>query len=100
MKYLRLIEATVCHYPFFNFFCNNVLMSCETADEDLNVFRVSVSQENVWALWWLWDSLSCDAERLNSFLQEITQEVENTTGVCVCVWGIQVLNSQWSNHEI
>ncbi|XP_047189915.1 uncharacterized protein zgc:112980 [Scophthalmus maximus] len=36
-------------------------------------------QENVWALWWLWDSLSCDAERLNSFLQEITQEVENTT---------------------
>ncbi|XP_034455630.1 uncharacterized protein zgc:112980 isoform X1 [Hippoglossus hippoglossus] len=36
-------------------------------------------QENVWALWWLWDSLSSNVERLNSFLQEITQEVENST---------------------
>ncbi|XP_040891820.1 uncharacterized protein zgc:112980 isoform X2 [Toxotes jaculatrix] len=36
-------------------------------------------KENVWAFWWLWYSLSTNAERLNSFLQEITQEVENTT---------------------
>nr|XP_019962407.1 PREDICTED: uncharacterized protein LOC109642172 [Paralichthys olivaceus] len=40
----------------------------------LNTFK-----ENVWALWWLWDTLSSNAERLNSFLQEVTQEVENTT---------------------
>ncbi|XP_044040772.1 uncharacterized protein zgc:112980 isoform X2 [Siniperca chuatsi] len=40
----------------------------------LNTFK-----ENVWALEWLWDSLSSSAERLSSFLQEITQEMENTT---------------------
>ncbi|XP_062243680.1 uncharacterized protein zgc:112980 [Platichthys flesus] len=37
-------------------------------------------QENQWALWWLWESLSSNVERLNSFLQEITQEVDNATG--------------------
>ncbi|XP_040003163.1 uncharacterized protein zgc:112980 isoform X2 [Xiphias gladius] len=36
-------------------------------------------KENVWALRWLWDSLSSNAERRSSFLQEITQEMENTT---------------------
>ncbi|XP_051242575.1 uncharacterized protein zgc:112980 isoform X2 [Dicentrarchus labrax] len=40
----------------------------------LNTFK-----ENVWALEWLWDSLSSSAERLSSFLQEVTQELENTT---------------------
>lgn len=40
----------------------------------------SFSQENMWALEWLWDSLG---PRLRSFLQEITQEMENTTGVWV-----------------
>ncbi|XP_071359418.1 uncharacterized protein [Trachinotus anak] len=46
----------------------------------LNTFK-----ENVWALRWLWDSLSSNPERLNSFLQEITQEMENTTGRPVAV---------------
>ncbi|XP_023286294.1 uncharacterized protein LOC111672935 [Seriola lalandi dorsalis] len=40
----------------------------------LNTFK-----ENVWALQWLWENLSSDTERLNSFLREITQEVENTS---------------------
>ncbi len=42
--------------------------------------NISVFQENVWALKWLWDSLSSSAERLSSFLQEIKEEMENTTG--------------------
>ncbi|CAB1459616.1 unnamed protein product [Pleuronectes platessa] len=37
-------------------------------------------QENQWALWWLWESLSSNVERLNSFSQELTQEVDNATG--------------------
>nr|XP_046227319.1 uncharacterized protein zgc:112980 [Scatophagus argus]XP_046227330.1 uncharacterized protein zgc:112980 [Scatophagus argus] len=40
----------------------------------LNTFK-----DNLWALEWLWDSLSSNAGRLSSFLQEITQEMENTT---------------------
>ncbi|XP_037621769.1 uncharacterized protein zgc:112980 isoform X2 [Sebastes umbrosus] len=40
----------------------------------LNTFK-----ENVWALGWLWDSLSSSPERLRSFLQEVSQEMENTT---------------------
>ncbi|KAI3353334.1 hypothetical protein L3Q82_019875, partial [Scortum barcoo] len=40
----------------------------------LNTFK-----DNVWAVEWLWDYLP--PERLRSFLQEITQEVENTAGV-------------------
>ncbi|XP_060946921.1 uncharacterized protein zgc:112980 [Limanda limanda] len=36
-------------------------------------------QENTWALGWLLDSLSSNVERLNSFAQEITQEVDNIT---------------------
>ncbi len=49
--------------------------------KDLKVLSddISVSQANVWAVEWLWDYLP--PERLSSFLQEITQEVENTTGV-------------------
>ncbi|XP_029984256.1 uncharacterized protein LOC115414923 isoform X2 [Sphaeramia orbicularis] len=41
----------------------------------LNTFK-----NNGWALRWLWESLSSTSDRFNSFLQEITQEVENTTG--------------------
>ncbi|KAM9363740.1 uncharacterized protein ABDE67_019425 [Symphorus nematophorus] len=41
----------------------------------LNTFK-----ENMWALEWLWDSLSSSGERLSSFLQEVTQEMANTTG--------------------
>ncbi|XP_058496558.1 uncharacterized protein zgc:112980 [Solea solea] len=37
-------------------------------------------KENVWALWWLWDSLSFNKERLNAFLEDVTQEMENTAG--------------------
>ncbi|XP_076585679.1 uncharacterized protein LOC143320122 isoform X1 [Chaetodon auriga] len=40
----------------------------------LNTFK-----ENVWALEWLWDSLSSSAERLSVFLQATSQEMENTT---------------------
>lgn len=39
----------------------------------LNTFK-----DNVWAVEWLWDYLP--PERLRSFLQEVTQEVENTAG--------------------
>ncbi|KAM7010123.1 uncharacterized protein LKV04_001959 [Tautogolabrus adspersus] len=38
---------------------------------------LSTFQENVWAQEWLWETLS--VERLGSFVQEITQEMENTT---------------------
>ncbi|XP_019109200.2 uncharacterized protein LOC109136586 isoform X1 [Larimichthys crocea] len=38
----------------------------------LNTFK-----DNAWALQWLWDSLSSSAERLSSFLQELTQEMTN-----------------------
>ena len=54
------------------------------AETNLQTFlthNFSVSQENEWALLWLRDSLSSDAERCSSFVQEITQELENTTGV-------------------
>ncbi|XP_038568853.1 uncharacterized protein zgc:112980 [Micropterus salmoides] len=40
----------------------------------LNTFK-----GNEWALEWLWESLSSSKERLNSFLLEIVQELENTT---------------------
>ncbi|XP_054460542.1 uncharacterized protein zgc:112980 isoform X2 [Anoplopoma fimbria] len=46
----------------------------------LNTFK-----DNMWALGWLWDSLSSNPERLTSFLQEISQEMENTTGSPVAV---------------
>ncbi|XP_028448182.1 uncharacterized protein zgc:112980 isoform X3 [Perca flavescens] len=36
-------------------------------------------KENTWALAWLWLNLSSNPERLSSFLQEISQETENTT---------------------
>ncbi|TKS68509.1 hypothetical protein D9C73_002572 [Collichthys lucidus] len=41
----------------------------------LNTFK-----DNAWALQWLWDSLSSSAERLSSFLQELTQEMTDITG--------------------
>ncbi|XP_018555299.1 uncharacterized protein zgc:112980 [Lates calcarifer] len=41
---------------------------------------LSTFKENGWALRWLWDSLSSNAERLNSFVQEATQEMEASTG--------------------
>lgn len=53
----------------------------------------SVSQENLWALEWLCVHLSFNAERLSSFLQEVTQEMENTAGVCGHLVFIE-LNSQ------
>lgn len=40
----------------------------------LNTFK-----DNAWALQWLWDSLSSSGERLSSFLQELGQEMTNTT---------------------
>ncbi|XP_073324632.1 uncharacterized protein [Pagrus major] len=40
----------------------------------LNTFK-----ENAWALEWLWESLSSSAERLSSFFQEVSQEMQNTT---------------------
>ncbi|XP_029289590.1 uncharacterized protein LOC115009603 isoform X2 [Cottoperca gobio] len=40
----------------------------------LNTFK-----ENVWALGWLWGSLSSSPERLRSFLLEISKEMESTT---------------------
>ncbi|XP_026214861.1 uncharacterized protein zgc:112980 isoform X2 [Anabas testudineus] len=43
----------------------------------LNTFK-----ENMWALEWLWDSLGL---RLKTFLQEITQEMENTKGSPVAI---------------
>lgn len=43
--------------------------------------NVSVPQENLWALEWLWDA-SFTAQRFSSILQEVTQEMENTAGVC------------------
>lgn len=43
-----------------------------------------VCQENLWALEWLWDTLPFTEERLASFSQEVTQEVENTTGLDIC----------------
>lgn len=43
-----------------------------------------VCQENLWALEWLWDTLPFTAERLASFSQEVTQEMENTTGLDIC----------------
>nr|XP_020478423.1 uncharacterized protein LOC109973293 isoform X2 [Monopterus albus] len=33
---------------------------------------------NVWALEWLWATLSSNAERLNGFMQELSSEMENT----------------------
>ncbi|XP_008314868.1 uncharacterized protein LOC103383506 [Cynoglossus semilaevis] len=39
---------------------------------------LSCFKENVWALWWLWDSLSINRERLNSFLEAVSQEVTIT----------------------
>lgn len=36
----------------------------------------------MWALEWLCDHLSFNTERLSSFLQEVTEEMENTAGVC------------------
>ncbi|XP_034398869.1 uncharacterized protein zgc:112980 isoform X2 [Cyclopterus lumpus] len=39
----------------------------------LNTFK-----ENIWALGWLWDNLSTCPERLRSFLQEISREMEIT----------------------
>lgn len=41
-------------------------------------------QENLWALQWLWDTLPFTAERLASFSQEVTQEMENTAGLDIC----------------
>nr|XP_020499037.1 uncharacterized protein LOC109991129 isoform X2 [Labrus bergylta] len=38
---------------------------------------LSTFQENVWALEWLWETLSVD--RLSAFVHEVTQEIENTT---------------------
>ncbi|KAA8595244.1 hypothetical protein FQN60_012379 [Etheostoma spectabile] len=35
--------------------------------------------ENTWALSWLWLNLSSNPERLSSFLQQIVQEMKNTT---------------------
>lgn len=43
-----------------------------------------VCQENLWALEWLWDTLPFTAERLASFSQEVTQEMENTAGLDIC----------------
>ncbi|XP_044203407.1 uncharacterized protein zgc:112980 [Thunnus albacares] len=40
----------------------------------LNTFK-----ENTWALRWLWDNLSSSTDRCSGFLQEIKQEMENTT---------------------
>ncbi|XP_034741427.1 uncharacterized protein zgc:112980 [Etheostoma cragini] len=40
----------------------------------LNTFK-----ENTWAIAWLWLNMSSNPERLSSFLQEISQETENTT---------------------
>ncbi|KAI4832820.1 hypothetical protein KUCAC02_015764 [Chaenocephalus aceratus] len=42
----------------------------------LNAFK-----ENVWALSWLWGTLSSSPERFNSFLLEFSEETENLTGV-------------------
>lgn len=51
-------------------------------DVDILSNNISVSQENLWALEWLWDDLSFSTERLTSFMQEVTQEMEHATGVC------------------
>ncbi|XP_030285527.1 uncharacterized protein LOC115588985 isoform X2 [Sparus aurata] len=38
-------------------------------------------KENGWALEWLWESLSSNAERLSSFFQEVSQEMQNTAAL-------------------
>lgn len=56
--------------------------------------EVSVPQENVWAFAWLCDSLATNRERIHSFYQEISQEIQNSTGVrkylpyTVCALGL------------
>lgn len=73
-----MIEETHTHYEF----CELVWRSHKAEMRMLRFYPIiSVSQENLWALDWLWDGLSFTAERLSSFLQEVTKEMENTTGV-------------------
>ncbi|KAM7419619.1 hypothetical protein PAMA_016629 [Pampus argenteus] len=36
-------------------------------------------KDNAWALRWLWDNLSSSADRCHAFVQEIEQELKNTT---------------------
>ena len=63
---------------------------------------VSVLQENLWALKWLLD-MSFTADHLRSVLQEVTQEMENTEGVCASSRSEsnpQLLHQGWSNEQV
>uniref|UniRef100_A0A3Q3LDB4 Zgc:112980 n=1 Tax=Mastacembelus armatus TaxID=205130 RepID=A0A3Q3LDB4_9TELE len=73
---------------FDSVYPNQALLLLVTGALGLRILNAAVSpvlpvlntfKENVWALEWLWNHLSCDTERLNSFVQEITQEMLNTT---------------------
>lgn len=69
------------------------LFSCEHPDERYTVkikpskrlkgyFRFGPVrlQDNLWTLEWFWDFLACGSGRLSSFFQEVTEELESSTG--------------------
>lgn len=69
------------------------LFSCEHPDERSTVkikpskrlkgyFRFGPVrlQDNLWTLEWFWDFLARGSGRLSSFFQEVTEELENSTG--------------------
>ncbi|XP_031719069.1 uncharacterized protein LOC116392067 isoform X1 [Anarrhichthys ocellatus] len=56
-------------------------------------------KDNMWALRWLWDRLSSSPERLRSFVQESSQEVENTTDGDKLLFLSAIVSTQSSSTE-